>query len=301
MEPLLLADLCNPAPQPFLDTSTPLEEARYVLVGAPFDGTSSYRSGSRFAPAAIRQASRYMETYSLRTGLDRGDVSVADAGDTKIADRVEEVLRGVEAALKRVRETGKVPVLLGGEHTVTLGALRALKPDLVVSLDAHLDLRDRLLGLELSHATFMRRALEELDHRLIVLGCRALSREELSFVESNADRVVVVTAADLKGGAGPGVDAVRRELDAVSSAYLSIDLDVLDPASAPAVGNPSPEGLSVAVLLDLIAGATDARFLGFDLTEVTPHYDSGLTATQAAYITLETLYSLESARRASWV
>jgi len=297
----LLEDLCNPAPQPFLDTSTPLEEARYVLIGAPFDGTSSYRSGSRFAPAAIRQASRYMETYSLRTGLDRGDVSVADAGDMKTSNRVEEALRGVEAALRRVQGVGKVPVLLGGEHTVTLGALRALKPDLVVSLDAHLDLRDRLLGLELSHATFMRRALEELDHRLIVLGCRALSREEIKFVEANADRVVVVTAADLKGGVGPGVDAVRRELDAASSAYLTIDLDVLDPASAPAVGNPSPEGLSVAVLLDLIAGAVDARFLGFDLTEVTPHYDSGLTATQAAYITLETIYSLESARRASGV
>ena len=301
MKPLLLADLCNPAPQPFLDTSTPLEEARYVLIGAPFDGTSSYRSGSRFAPAAIRQASRYMETYSLRTGLDWRDVSVADAGDAKTSDRVEEALRGVEAALRRVQGAGKVPVLLGGEHTVTLGAVRTLKPDLVVSLDAHLDLRDRLLGLELSHATFMRRALEELDHRLIVLGCRALSREEIKFAEENADRVVVVTAADLKGGAGPGVDAVRRELDAASSAYLTIDLDVLDPASAPAVGNPSPEGLSVAVLLDLIAGATDARFLGFDLTEVTPHYDSGLTATQAAYITLETIYSLESARRASGV
>jgi len=290
----------NPTLQPFLDASATFEEARYVLLGAPLDRTASYRSGSRFAPSAVRRASLYMETYSPRTGLDCGDVAIADAGDVKGLDEMEEAVMNIEAAVRLIHASGKVPVMLGGEHTVTLGALRGLRPDLVVDLDAHLDLRDRLLGLELSHGTFMRRGLEELRHNLIVLGCRALSGEELEFAEANADRVKVITAADLlKGGVDRGAEAVRRELDGVSSAYLTIDMDVLDPASAPAVGNPSPEGISVTMLLDLVAGVVDERFMGFDLTEVTPHYDSGLTAMQAAYIALETIYALESARRAS--
>jgi len=296
----MLEELCAPTLQPFLETSTAFEEARYVILGAPLDRTASYRSGSRFAPGAIRRASQYMETYSLRTGLDWDDVAVADIGDVMDLDDIGGALGKIEAVVGAVRGEGRVPIMLGGEHTVTLGALRALKPDLVVDLDAHLDLRDRLLGLELSHATFMRRAMEELDHRLIVLGCRALSREEVEFVEANAYRVSVVMAADLlRGGVDRGIEAVRRALAGASTAYLTVDMDVIDPASAPAVGNPSPEGISITMLLDLVAGVVDERFTGLDLTEVVPHYDSGLTATQAAYLTLETIYRMEVARRCS--
>jgi len=294
----LIEELCTLTLQTFLNTSATFEEAPYILFGAPLDRTASQRSGSRFAPGAIRQASLYMETYSLRTGLDWGDVVVADVGDVKGLDEVKGAIGNIEGVVGRVLGAGKTPVMIGGEHTVTLGALRALKPDVVVDFDAHLDLRHRLLGLELSHATFMRRALEEFDHNLVVLGCRAFSREEREFAKANEDRVTITTAADLlKGDVDRGVEAVRRELADASSAYLSIDMDVLDPAYAPAVGNPSPEGISVTMLLDLVASFVDTRFVGFDLTELTPHYDSGLTATQASYIILETIYNFESARR----
>lgn len=293
----MLKELCTPTLQPFLDTSATFEEASYVLFGAPLDQTASQRSGSRFAPNAIRQASLYMEAYSLRTGLDWGDVAVADVGDVKGLEEVEVALGNIEGVAGKILGAGKTPVMLGGEHTVTLGALRASNPDLVVDFDAHLDLRHRLFGLELSHATFMRRALEELDHRLVVLGCRAFSREEREFVEANKDRVKVVTAVDLlKDGVDQGVEAMRSGLEGASSAYLSIDMDVLDPAYAPAVGNPSPEGISVTMLLDIINGVIDERFVGFDLTEVTPHYDSGLTASQASHVILETIYVMESGR-----
>lgn len=294
----MIEELCAPTLQPFLDTSATFEEAQYIIFGAPLDKTASQRSGSRFAPTAIRQASLYMETYSLRTGLDWGDVGVADIGDMRSLDEVDGALESIEGVAREILGAEKKPVMLGGEHTVTLGALRASKPDLVVDFDAHLDLRHRLFGLELSHATFMRRALEELDHKLVVLGCRAFSKEEREFVETNKDRVEVVTAIDLlKEGADWGVEVVRSLMEGVSSAYLSIDVDVLDPAYAPAVGNPSPEGISVTMLLDIIAGVANTRFAGFDLTEVTPHYDSGLTAAQASYIILETIYSMESARQ----
>jgi agmatinase len=284
----------KPTLQPFLDQITQLQEADYAVVGAPFDLTSSHRSGSRFAPEAIRVASRYMETYSARTGLDLDDVSVADLGNVEPTGEVKDYLRLVEDVIRSLR--GKVPVLVGGEHSVTLGALRALRPDLVLDFDAHLDLRDSLMGLKMSHATYMRRAMEELDFRLIIFGVRALSREELKFVKDNGDRVLMITANEvLKGSYAQ--DSVSNWLKPASSVYVSIDADVLDTSQAPAVGNPSPEGLGVNNLLDLLGSSIDSRCVGFDLTEVSPHYDSGTTVSQAAYIILETIYLIERGRR----
>jgi len=284
--------------QPFLDATTPYDEARYVVFGAPLDATSSHRSGSRFAPDAVRRASLYMETYSLRTGLDLTEISIADVGDLRGLDSPESSLERISEAAGIIRVSGKKTVILGGEHTVTLGALRALKPDLVVDFDAHLDLRDSLLGLSLSHGTFMRRAMEELGFKLVILGCRAVSGEEMGFAKANEDRVALVTAAELlRGGAEEGLEKIQGWLGEASSTYVSVDMDVVDPAQAPAVGNPSPEGIGVTLLLDLIHACADGRTLGFDLTEVTPHYDSGLTATQAAYVTLETTYAMEAASR----
>ncbi|UCD45392.1 MAG: agmatinase [Candidatus Bathyarchaeota archaeon] len=282
----------KPAAQTFMDSITPLEESQYAVIGAPLDLTSSHRSGSRFSPDAIRQASHYMETYSLRTGLDLEDVSISDLGNIVDTGSVEGALRNIEDAVSIVVGSEKVPVMLGGEHAVTLGALRAVRPDLVVDFDAHLDLRDRLLGLRLSHGTFMRRAMEELDFRLVIIGGRALSKEEVEYVEENDDRVRLISADD------EGMKTIREWSDLSSSVYVTVDMDVVDPSSAPAVGNPSPEGISVTQLIDMIAGVSDLDIKGFDLTEVAPHFDSGLTAIQAAYIVLETIYSMESGRRA---
>jgi agmatinase len=288
----------RPTLRPFLDTTTPFDEARYVVFGAPLDATASQRSGSRFAPDALRQASLYMETYSLRTDLDLTDISVADVGDLRGLESPEISLEKISAAAKAIGGSEKTPIMLGGEHTVTLGGLRAVKPDLVIVFDAHMDLRESLLGLSLSHGTFMRRAMEELDFKLIILGCRAVSREEMEFAEANEDRVAVVTAAELlRGGKDAGVKALRSWHEEASSTYISVDMDVVDPAQAPAVGNPSPEGIGITLLLDLIHACADECTRGFDLTEVTPHFDSGLTATQAAYVTLETIYALEAASR----
>jgi agmatinase len=284
----------KPTLQPFLDATTRFEESRCALFGAPFDSTSSYRRGSRFAPDAIRQASQYMETYSPRTKFDLSDIALSDLGNVRVTESIVGTLEMIEEAVRLTRGGGVMPLMLGGEHTVTLGALRALRPGLVVVLDAHMDLRDRLLGSALSHGTYLRRALEELDCRAVILGARALSREEKEFTESNGDRVSVVTTRSLLGeGVGAGVGPVREWLEGSGSAYLSIDMDVLDPSQAPAVGNPAPEGIGVPMLLDLVCGVVDERFLGFDLTEVSPHYDSGLTAIQAAHIVLESLYCLE--------
>lgn len=290
-------DMFIPVLQPFIDTSMSFEEADYVVFGAPLDLTGSYRRGTRFAPRSIRWVSMDLEGYSLRTGLRRGEVRVADIGDLRSARDIEGYLECVAKAFKFISASGKIPVMMGGEHTVTLGALRAMRPDLVVCFDAHLDIRESLLGLGLTHATFMRRALEELDAHIIFIGCRALSEKELRFAKENPERLGMVTSLEiLRGGLERAVETLKEALASSSSAYLTIDMDVLDPSAAPAVCNPVPEGISVTTLLDIIAGVIDSRFRGLDLTEVTPHYDSGLTSTQAAYIILESIYSLESAR-----
>jgi agmatinase len=183
--------------------------------------------------------------------------------------------------------------MIGGEHTVTLASLRALEPDLVISFDAHMDLRDTLFGEKMSHGTFMRRAMEELDFDLVLMGSRSVSREEMDYARAES-RVNVVTGRDLSRG---DPEAWRRALmdrmTVASSVYITIDMDVVDPASAPAVGNPSPEGIGVSMLLDFIQACMGVKVVGLDLTEVSPYYDSGLTATQAAYILLESMYFLE--------
>jgi len=277
--------------QPFLDTTTPLDEARYAIFGAPLDATASHRSGSRFAPDAIRRASLTMESYSIRLGLDAEDIAIADIGNITGLESVDDLNKIQETI--RLLGPGKIPVMMGGEHTVTLASLRALEPDLVVSFDAHMDLRDTLLGERMSHGTFMRRAMEELDFELVLVGSRAVSREEMEFAESES-RVNVVSGRDLSLG---NPEAWTRTLtdwvSVASTVYVTIDMDVVDPASAPAVGNPSPEGIGVPMLLDLIQTCMGDKVVGFDLTEVSPHYDSGLTATQAAYILLESIYFLE--------
>jgi agmatinase len=292
----LLDENLRPAPQTFLEKAMDPKEAAYVLFGAPLDATASYRRGSRFAPAAIRRESQYLESYSVRTGLDWGDLSLADSGDLG-CDNLGLALNRIEGLVKKLYELCKVPVILGGEHTVTFGALRALKPETVIVFDAHLDLRDTLFDEKLCHATYLRRAYEELGFKLVVLGARALSSEELDFAEGE-DKIRVVTARELASNdVQYGLKAVSEALKGVSSAYLSVDMDVIDPSQAPAVGNPSPEGLNVTDLLDLVGGFMEKRFVGFDLTEVSPFYDSGLTSVQAAYVVLETLYSFEVARR----
>jgi len=283
-----LDDLLKPVPELFFEKSGEPEDADILLFGAPLDKTASYRGGSRFAPTAIREASQYMESYSVRTGLDWDDLNLVDIGDI-LESEVEPAVENIRRVVEAIRGMGKLPAMLGGEHTITLGALRAIKPDAVVVFDAHLDLRDTLFEERLCHATYLRRAHEEQGFKLVVVAARALSADEIEYANENG--VTVITAQDVKHfGAQQTLEMVKDALKGAESIYLSVDMDAVDPAEAPAVGNPSPEGITVTQTLDLITGIVDNRLAGFDLNEVSPNYDSGLTAIQAAYIILEVLY-----------
>jgi agmatinase len=250
-----------------------------MITGVPYDATSSFRTGSRWGPQAIRHASESIETYSPLIDRDLEDLTFVDGGDL--------ALEGLEPpamvrALRRHLGPG-LPFLLGGEHTITLGAVQALVArydDLaVVQWDAHTDLRAAYEGREISHATVMRRILEG-GVPLVQLGIRAGTREEFALARDRSlhvSRGVSLTP--------PLLEALRpRPL------YLSVDIDVLDPAVAPGTGNPEPDGATYAELLEGLRSLSGHRIVGMDLVEVAPPWDpTGRTAVVAATLVREML------------
>jgi len=274
------------------------EEAHYAIFGVPLDVSSTYRSGARFAPLAIREASLNIETYSFRAAIDIEDLKLHDLGDLHVSGDVDETLKRLELVVKDILSAGKMLVAIGGEHTVTLGMVHGVGSDVaVVSLDAHLDLRNEYLGRNVSHATFMRRLHENIDpEKIIEIGTRAVCKEELDYAKNAG--IEFLTAHQIRSdGIEKTVEKVKEALSSCERTYLTIDMDVLDPAFAPAVQNPEPEGLPMDALLDILCAVCDRRVVAFDLVEVAPHYDQGITAIQAAKTIFEALGHIEKARK----
>jgi agmatinase len=289
--------MINSPIQPFFNKNTPFDEARYVFFGAPLDITSSYRSGSRFAPNAIRRASMYLESLNPRTGLDWEDLNIVDIGDLSLKDELEVSLEGIHYHMMEIIKKDKIPIMIGGEHTITYPSIKSIDPDVVIVLDAHMDLRDTLFDGKLNHATFLRRYIEGVEKRVVIIGARAYSREEIKFASSSENISIINSREIQEKGIEYAINLVREIIDEYHKTYLSIDMDVIDPGQAPAVGNPTPEGLSTTQILDFIHGSINEKIKGVDLTEVTPFYDTGLTAIQAAYIILNTLYAIEKGHK----
>ena len=287
----------SPSPV-FAGSQLSFEECRYVVLGVPFDVTSTYRSGARFAPLAIRDASLNIEGYSFRTQTSIEDIKIHDLGDLHVAGDAELTLGRLALATQELVDAEKVPVFLGGEHTITLGVLRSLGKNVaVVSFDAHLDLRDDYLGLSLSHTTFMRRIKEDVKPaKILEIGTRAVCIEELEYAKEA--EVDYLTAHQIReDGVQKTIEAISGILEGYEKVYITIDMDVLDPAYVPAVQNPEPEGLDTSILLDILEHVCDRSVVGLDLVEVAPHYDKGVTATQAAKILFEALCCLEKTRK----
>ncbi len=231
------------------------EEARYVIFGAPFDATSTYRSGARFAPQAIRQASLNIETYSFRSRIDVEDLALHDAGDLDVSVDAQRTLDMTRLVVADILAAGKVPVALGGEHTITLGLAKGLgakaAKTAVVSFDAHLDLRCEFLGSTLSHTTFMQQISEEVKPaKIFEVGTRSACKEELAY--ANKAGVEFFTSQQIiNQGSNRVAEQLKQKLLPYENVYLTVDMDVLDPAFAPAVQNPEPEGLTTTALLDI--------------------------------------------------
>jgi agmatinase len=274
------------------------EEAKYVVLGAPYDSTSTYRSGARFAPLAIREASLNIETHSFRSNMDIEDLKIHDVGDLHIAGDVDETLKRLELVTKDLLDAKKMPVVIGGEHTITLGVMRNFGENVaLVSFDAHLDLRNEYVGLTTSHTTFMRRINEQVKpHKILEIGTRAVCKEELDYAKKSGSQFLTVQQIRRDG-----VDETTKKIDTLladcEKIYLTIDMDVLDPAFAPAVQNPEPDGLDMHMFLDLLGKVCDHQIVALDLVEVTPHYDKGITAIQAAKTIFEALCYVERTQK----
>ena len=274
----------------FADADSELEGSDYVVVGLPFDGTASFRSGSRDGPDAIRLASFNFESYDSYYDVDLGHLSICDLGNMDLgADPAyaEETIKEGIALLPKAA----VPIFLGGEHSIAPAIVEALalrnRPEgiAVLVLDAHLDLREEYGCTRYSHACASRRILEKPGVRAYAsIGIRSGSKEEFAFARESD--VSYFTAREVRDR---GIDHVLdRALVCLGKRplYLSIDLDALDPAFAPAVGNPEPFGLTswdVRRVIERVAPLA----VGLDINELTPAYDHGETALLAARLARE--------------
>jgi len=269
----------NPNIMNFIAAEADFDEARAVIFGAPFDGTTSFRPGTRFGPGAIRAESDGIETYSPYQNKDLEDIAVFDSGDLLLPfGNTEAVLEEICARTAEILEAGKMPVMLGGEHLVTLGAVRAMVqkyPELhIIHFDAHADLRDDYLGERLSHATVIRRCHDLLgDGRIHQFGIRSGERAEWDFAFAHTDfhPFNVKDVLDVVLALGSDVPV-----------YVTLDLDVLDPSLFCGTGTPEAGGVFFQDLEEALLALEALNVVGFDMNELSPHYDASGVSTAVA-------------------
>ena len=275
----------------FLGCDAEYDEARVVLFGAPFDSTTSFRPGTRFAGPAIRGDSWGLETYSPYQDRDLTDCHIFDSGDLELAiGDSEKVLAVIEERAETILKDDKLPFLIGGEHLVTLGSIRAAArkyPDLhIIHLDAHTDLREDYLGVRLSHACVIRRCWEILGNgRIHQFGIRSGEKDEFEWAKSGHTSL---HPFDLEG-LEETVESLKGK-----PVYFTLDLDVLDPSVFPGTGTPEPGGIDYMTLQRaVIAVCQNVCLVGCDVNELCPPYDaSGVSTAVACKIIREMLLAL---------
>lgn len=262
----------------FIGCDAEYEDASLVLFGAPFDSTTSYRPGTRYGSSAIRHESFGLETYSPYQDEDLTDYRIFDAGDLELCfGSSEAALADIEALANEILQSNKFPLLLGGEHLVTLGAFRAaLKkyPDLhIIHFDAHTDLRDDYLGAKLSHACVIRRCHDLIgDGRIHQFCIRSGERDEFRFADKHTD----LHKFNFKGL----TETIEKLGDA--PVYFTIDLDCLDPSAFPGTGTPEAGGVSFLELLDAMETVCRSNVIAADVNELSPMLDASGASTALA-------------------
>ena len=280
-----------PNVETFIGCESSFEEASVVLYGAPFDSTTSFRPGARFGPSAMRHESFGLETYSPYQDRDLMDIRVFDSGDLELCFGSSEMaLSDIEKRTVEILKAEKVPLLLGGEHLVTLAAVRAVVdkyPDLhIIHFDAHADLRDDYLGAKLSHACVLRRCYELLgDNRIHQFCIRSGEREEFQFAAQHTD-FHPFTFDGLE-------EVVKRLKEKKVPVYFTIDLDCLDPSVFPGTGTPEAGGVSFLELLEAIRTVSQTNVVGADVNELAPMLDtSGVSTATACKVLRELLLAI---------
>ncbi|AEH61730.1 agmatinase [Methanosalsum zhilinae DSM 4017] len=272
-----------------MDALSDYESSTYVIFGVPFDATSSYRSGSRWAPDAMRKASLNFESYNHFYKIDLQDLAIHDSGNFEISASIDETLHDLLVTVRSVVSDNKIPIMLGGEHSMSLPCIKACAENAgndfgVLVLDAHLDLRDEYAGVKYNHACVSRHILEEVTENYVTVGVRSGAGEEWDLARDR--NICHYTPEDV---ARKGIDGVADEimdyLDC-SRIYISLDMDVFDPAYAPGLGTPEPFGMNPWDVRKLIHRFAPMS-IGFDIVEIAPEYDSGQAAILGAKIMRE--------------
>lgn len=269
----------------FIGCDSSYDEAELVLFGAPFDSTTSFRPGARFGPSAIRHESFGIETYSPYQDDDLTDYKVFDSGDIELCfGSAESALADISARTAEILSDGKLPLLIGGEHLVTLGIFREVQkkhPDVhIIHFDAHCDLRDDYLGAKLSHACVIRRCHDIIgDGRIHQFCIRSGEREEFRFAEKHTD----MHKFTLDGLAETIAEIGDKPI------YFTIDLDCLDPAYFCGTGTPEAGGISFPQLLEAIQTVCSGNIVGADINELAPMLDTSGASTAIACKTLREL------------
>jgi agmatinase len=262
----------------FAGSTAVYADARYVIFGVPFDSTTSFRSGTRHGPGAIRELSYNFESYLPDYDLDLAEVPITDLGDLDTNVLPDDMVMEVQAAAQEIIADGKVPVMLGGEHSITAGAVRAAKPDCFIVCDAHLDLREEFRGSIYNHACTTRRVYEDGIHDIIIIGGRSGTAKQFEFARNH---LTLFTADDIHQQGIKDVIQELRNRIAGKRVYLSIDADVIDCCLTPGLGTPEPFGLLPETIRSVIAAAAP-QAVAFDYVEVCPPYDHGQAATVGA-------------------
>ncbi|MCX8173262.1 MAG: agmatinase [Thermoplasmata archaeon] len=271
----------------FADASAEFGEATFVIFGAPFDRTTSFRPGARFAPNAIREHSYNFETFLFEHQIDLLDVPVCDLGNLDEVGDVDQMVELVRQTTAELVGANKFPIMLGGEHSVTIGAAKCFKETGFLIVDAHLDFRDSYMNSKNNHACVTRRIFEMAGpENVVCLGIRSVSKDEFG----GDAKVQYIDAYQVNE---EGIESVAKRVMNMlrcEKIYFSLDIDGIDPAYAPGTGTPEPFGLTPLQIKKLIHFIAP-RLAGFDVVEVSPPSDNGNTSALAARIVREVIAS----------
>ncbi len=264
-----------------------------TVFGIPFDSTHSYKPGCRFGPDVIRDAFNNIEIFHPDLGIDLENANIEDLGNTTHTVVASEMIDMVRKITKELFEKNRQLFILGGEHLITYGTYMSFPKNTgYVVFDAHYDLRDEYADIKLSHASYLRRIVEERGaDNILHVGARAFVKEEFAFLKEH--NIKTITDKEIRQGKGPQL--LKDHVSSFDTLYTSLDLDVLDPAFAPGVGNPEAAGITSRELFDMIYSFDNKKVTGVDIVELNPSYDNGATASLAAKV-MSTLIAMNLAQ-----
>ena len=267
---------------PMITSSDYDSEPVATIFGIPFDSTHSYKPGCRFGPDTIRDSFNNIEIFHPDLKIDLENVNIEDLGNTRHTVVASEMIDMVKKITTELVSKQRQLFILGGEHSITYGTYTSFPKETgYVVFDAHYDLRDEFADIKLSHASYLRRIVEERgSENILHVGARAFVKEELEFLTEN--KIKTISDREIRDGKGPNL--LKDFVSTFDSVYSSFDLDVLDPAFAPGVGNPEAVGITSRELFDMIHTFDETKVIGADIVELNPYHDDGSTASLAAKI-----------------